>query len=181
MLWRLHYLIRGFLKLVQCLSASSVILPSSYNTEERCWLRKSSKSSDSSIIFSTAPTPWTYCAQEICCADFVDGYNPFLFFSFWTFVCLFLFLLRRVSRNLFLKSFKSFQAVCIGVCVDRLAMLPQYHLGDILHDRILPSSIPSENTSPAASTRNEAFSAWHYHCDTENYGPEMVQSWRIFN
>lgn len=130
-------LIHRFLKSLGCFLSSSVMLPSRYNTEERRWLRKSSKSSYSCGIISTALTPWMYCTQEICCADYVDGYNPWYFFILN--FCLFLFLLRRVSKYLFLESLRSFQDLCIGVCVYRLAMLPQYHLRDILHDGILPS------------------------------------------
>ena len=78
-------------------------------------------------------------------------------FSFRIFVWLVLFLLRRVSKHLFLESLRSFQAVCIGVCVDRLAMLPQYYLGDLLHDRILPNS----PMSPVHTIRKHITSSFH--------------------
>lgn len=135
--WDVHFmgilvaadLISGSPKSLRSFMASSAMAPGKYNTEEGHLLREGIKTSDSSSINLHnfhIPCPgdlsWRYLWVGIIC-----------------FVFLLLFLSRKVFKHLFLESLRRFQGVYVGVCVERLAMLPQYHLGEVLHDHILPS------------------------------------------
>lgn len=123
-------LISRSLKSLRSFMASSVTTPGKYNTEKKHLLSEGSKTSDSSSIN----------LHNFCIPCPGDLSWRCLWVGIICFVFLLLFLSRKVFKHLFLESLRRFQGVYVGVCVERLAMLPQYHLGEVLHDHIPPSS-----------------------------------------